>query len=52
VQRDGILRPFGAQNDERKAAARAASRYAAGVYLIAPFRNPAEILHLLDEEDG
>ena len=31
---------------------RAAPRYAAGVYLIAPFRNPAEILHLLDEEDG
>jgi homocysteine S-methyltransferase len=25
---------------------RAAPRYAAGVYLIAPFRNPAEILHL------
>jgi len=31
---------------------RAAPRYAAGVYLIAPFRNPAEILHLLDEKDG
>jgi hypothetical protein len=31
---------------------RAAPRYAAGVYLIAPFRNPAEILDLLDEEDG
>lgn len=29
---------------------RAAPRYAAGVYLIAPFRNPAEILDLLDEE--
>jgi len=31
---------------------RAAPRYAAGVYLIAPFRNPVEILHLLDEEEG
>ena len=31
---------------------RAAPRYAAGAYFIAPFRSPAEILHLLDEEDG
>jgi hypothetical protein len=31
---------------------RAAPRYAAGAYLIAPFRNPAEILRLLDEDEG
>ncbi|HVN31505.1 MAG TPA: bifunctional homocysteine S-methyltransferase/methylenetetrahydrofolate reductase [Thermoanaerobaculaceae bacterium] len=30
----------------------AAPRYASGVYLIAPFRNPVEILHLLDEDEG
>jgi 5,10-methylenetetrahydrofolate reductase/methionine synthase I (cobalamin-dependent) len=29
---------------------RAAPRHAAGVYLIAPFRNPAEIVHLLEDE--
>ncbi len=29
---------------------RAAPRYAAGVYLIAPFKNPAEILRLFDDE--
>jgi methionine synthase I (cobalamin-dependent)/5,10-methylenetetrahydrofolate reductase len=29
---------------------REAPRYAAGVYLIAPFRNPAEILGLVDED--
>ncbi len=29
---------------------RDAARYAAGVYLIAPFRNPAEILTLVDED--
>jgi methionine synthase I (cobalamin-dependent)/5,10-methylenetetrahydrofolate reductase len=30
---------------------RAAPRYAAGVYLIAPFRNPADVLSLLDDGD-
>jgi methionine synthase / methylenetetrahydrofolate reductase(NADPH) len=36
--------------DRARELLRAAPRYAAGVYLIAPFRNSAEIVHLLDDE--